>query len=246
MTDVIAWPPLGLTAWEVTRHQPVSRSRSLVSGRSYTSSAQRSRRLVTAHVTAIGPDQAGAGYVEMLKELMASRDTRLVRIDAHSGLWHLARTRLRNAPVDWLDGATEMLWTDAGADLLWFEADYTATASTVDGWPVLTVTGLPPSQVVIRPHELVTLISPAPDARQTSRALRVTRSDADGVAVIRLLTAMSGTGQASLGGTESLVLEAEDLPRAVQPAGGTWSYEWTFREVFADEYDGWTEVDPWT
>ena len=246
MTDVIAWPPVGLVAWEMAWHRPWSRSASLVSGRSYASTAQRARRLVTAHVTGIGADEAGAGYVEMLKALMIDRGTLLVRMSASAAIPHLARTRLGNARVEWLDGATELLWTDGSADLLWFENDRPGVAGTVDGWPALTVSGLPPSRIVIRPGEMVTLIDPATDARQTSRALRVTRSDADGVAVIRLLDAMTGTGQVSLGGAESLVLEADGLPRAVQPATGPWAYEWSFREAFADEVPGgFAEVDPW-
>lgn len=245
MTDVIAWPPVGIVGWEVTWHQPVSRSQSLLTGRSLWSSAQRPRRLVTAQVSGTGPQAAGSGYVEMLKEIMQRRNTRLVRVPVQSAVFHGARSRNRNAPIYWLAGEADLEWEDGASDLLWYERDYNAYQFTFDGWPHLIVNGLPPGQIVVRPGELVTLHDPETGTRQTARAVRIETANEFGNASIRLMDPITGTGQASFGDSESAVMEATDLPRAVQPLTGGWSYDWSFREVFADEFDGWTEVDPW-
>ena len=41
------------------------------------------------------------------------------------------------------------------------------------------------------------------------------------------------------------VFRPVSYPRAVQPSIGAWSYDWQFREVFADEVGGFQEVNPW-
>ena len=118
MTDVIAWPPFDLTGWELAEIYPQSRSVGLIDGRPRTSSAQRARRVATANITGIGKQQAGAGYVRMLNRMWAGRPN-LVRVEAHSTLWHMYRGGydLRNNVLEWTDGGSDLLWTAGGVDL---------------------------------------------------------------------------------------------------------------------------------
>lgn len=249
MTDVIAWPPFQLTGWELAEIYPQSRSVGLIEGRPRTSSAQRARRVATANVTGIGTAQDGAGYVRMLNRQWAGKPN-LTRVECFSSLWYLARggLDLRNNVLEWTDGVTDLLWTAGGVDLLWGDGAYAleGVPATDDGWFSLTVSGLPPSRIVARPSELISVTDGT--TTETAYVLRTTRSDASGVATIRTdkPTAFTITGLASIGQRESVVFEAASVPRAVQGVTGTFGYQWDFVERFEDEYsDGWTEVNPW-
>lgn len=246
MTNVYAWPPVGLTGWEITKSMPISRSVGIIDGRPRTSSAQRVRRLATAIVSGIGLDAAGAGYIEVLKELMAGGE-HLTRMNTAAPIWHLARSELKVSILDWTDSGSEMLWSDSGAALDWLDGGHPGTPTTDDGWPAITVTGLPPDQIVARPSErIVVYIGDSQTAPlEYARVLAVARSNASGVATIRLMTAISAAGLVGIGQTESIVFEALDMPRAVQPVAQNWVYTWNFREVFLDEYTAWTELNPW-
>ena len=92
--------------------------------------------------------------------------------------------------------------------------------------------------------EIVTFTTGGED--YLTRALTVVRSDGAGDALIRVRDDLSGTGTVVIGGTESIVFEPVEIPRAVQPAKGDWAYSWSFREVFEAETDGFVEVDPWS
>lgn len=247
MTNVYAWPPVGLTGWELHVQTPISRSVGLIDGRPRTSSAQRKRRLATAVVPGINLDKAGAGYIEVLKELLAGGE-HLVRVDALAPIWHLARggQNLISRYVEWTTGGVELLWTSGGVDTYWSDnlATY-GTPTTDGGWPAITVTGLPADVIVARPGELLTVKADPDTAAESARVLTVARSDSSGTATIRIMTAVTATGLVSIGETESIVFEAMDMPRAVQPVGVDWAYTWDFREVFSDEYASWTELDPW-
>jgi hypothetical protein len=249
MTDVIAWPPFDLTGWALDDFYPQSRSVGLIGGNPRTSSAQRGRRVVTANITGIGKQQSGAGYVRMLNRMWAGRPN-LVRVEARSTLWHLARAGydLRNNVLEWTDAGTELLWTAGGVDLLWGDGTYALSGepATDSGWYSLTVSGLPPSRIVARPSELISVTDGA--TTETAYVLTVARSDASGVATIRTdkPAAFTLTGLVSIGARENIVFEAQGVPRSVQGVTGTFGYQWDFREVFEGEYDGgWTEVNPW-
>lgn len=249
MTTVYAWPPFQLTGWELAEIYPQSKSVGLIDGRARTSAAQRARRVATANVTGIGTDLEGAGYVRMLNRLWAGRPN-LVRVSCLSSLWFLSRAGqdLRNNVLEWTDGGAELLWTAGGTSLIWGDGAYDLYGSPItdSGWPSLTVSGLPPSQIIARPSELISVT----DGTTTEEAyvLRLTRSDAAGVATIRTdkPEAFTLSGLVSIGQAESVVFEASGVPRSVQGVTGTFGYQWDFREVFEDEYsDGFTEVDPW-
>lgn len=243
MTNVYAWPPVGLIGWENHLHQPVSRSVALLQDQQRTSSALRARRMLTAQVNGLSDDATASGYMENLKELLQG-GRHLVRLEVESPIWFLRRVR-SDAPLGvWRTGGTDGLWRTGGVDGFWSASDLHGVAGTSGGWPVLTVTGLPPATLVIRPGELVHLYDGA--TVQTARAMRATVSDGDGAAVIRLMSALTGEGAVSLGGVESLVVQAESLPRSVQTLTGFGAYSWSFTQVFADEFpDGWVELNPW-
>lgn len=249
MTDVIAWPPFQLTGWELAEVYPQSRSVGLIEGRPRTSSAQRGRRVATANVTGIGTAKDGAGYVRMLNRQWAGKPN-LTRVECFSSLWYLAGggLDLRNNVLEWADAGADLFWTAGVPSLIWGDGAYAleGTPATDGGWHSLTVTGLPPSRIIARPSELISVTDGA--TTQTAYVLRTTRSDASGVATIRTdkATAFTLTGLASIGQRESVVFEAASVPRSVQGVSGTFGYQWDFVERFEDEYpDGWTEVDPW-
>jgi len=257
MTNVIAWPPVGLTGWDFHTSDPISRSLTVFGGRARTSSRLRRRRLATAMITGVGEDQSGAGYVEMLKRQLAGGQ-HLVRVECLPALWHLAGAGmdLKNGPLAWVEGATEMVWTAGATEMLFGDGDYALSGepTTDSGWPALVVTGLPIGVVVARPSQLIKVMNS--EGTETSRVLTVARSVAwtdpesgttTGRSVIRTETAFTLEGMVSIGDRESIVFEALDMPRAMQaprdPRG--YVFTWNFREVFADEYDSWTELDPW-
>lgn len=247
MTDVIAWPPVSLTGWEITRSEPVSRSVGLIQGGRRTSAALKPRRLATAVVLGRGQDQAGAGYVEMLKAQLAG-GVHLVRVECSSAVWQLARAEalLHQAGVDWTASGVTLNWTSGGVDLIWGAGQHALTgAPATDGdWDAIAVSGLPPSRIVARPSERISVTDGA--STETATVLTVARSDASGDATIRLDSAIALAGAVRIGETASIVFEALEMPRAVQAARGRWAYTWEFREVFeAESPGGWTEVDPW-
>lgn len=249
MTDVIAWPPVGLTAWALDEVYPQSRSVGLIQDRARTSSAKRERRMATAGVRGIGKDQAGAGYIRMMNRLWAGAP-HLTRVTCLPTIWHLAQRGLdlTSLPLEWQHSADDLAWSHDGDDLEWFSGAYLTPGEPVTdgGWHGLQVSGLPPSTIVARPSQLVTVR--AGGAAETAYSLDVARSDTNGDALIRTdkPEAFSISGVVSIGEAEVITFEAVDVPRAVQGLDGDFIYQWDFREVFEDEYpDGWTLVSPW-
>lgn len=249
MVDVIKWPPVAEVAFEVSKIKPVSTSTSLINDVPRQSRYGRERKVASASVSGIGYDAAGAGYMEILKELLEG-GTNLVRVNLQSSIWHLARAQnnpsLVNYKVDWLSGSTELLWTDSSTDTHWWKSGIKSVPTTDDGWYALTVSNLPPNIIVARPHENITVYNDSGSTSETSKVLTVARSNGSGVATIRLLTEITGSGPTVIGTTESVVFRALELPRSIQPQSGDWQYDWQFVQAFSDEYDGgFTEKSPW-
>ena len=247
--NVIAWPPFQLTGWELADVFPQSKSVGLIEGRSRTSSAQRARRVATANVSGIGTKLDGAGYVRMLNKQWAGKPN-LTRVPCLSSLWHLSRSGqdLRNNILTWTDSSTELLWTDNSTTLTWYDGDFTLTGepATDSGYNALTVSGLPPSQIIARPSELVSVTDGT--TTETAFVMKTATSDAAGVATIRTdkVAAFTLSGLVSIGHGESVVFEAAGVPRSVQGVERAFGFQWDFREVFADEYaGGFVEVNPW-
>jgi hypothetical protein len=253
MVKVYAWPPVGVTGSEWTEEAPVNASRSVLTGRRYVSAHARKRRLASLNVSALGRGRSGAGYVEVLKRLLAGGEN-LVRLQSYPINWVPDAVRLaglrQSRPVLWAAGADpDVSWSASGVPLVWFDGRLLTGAAGIDpaGWPMLTVTGLPPSMLIARPAEFVTLYG-ALDATtgQVAQVMTEARSDAEGGAVLRLMSPLTGSGRVSIGTSDTAVFEAVTLPRGVQPVQGDWSYSWSFREVFADEVPGgFEEINPW-
>ena len=254
MTVVYAWPPVGHAATEWTAIDPVSVSRSLLTGKRYASAAQPRRRVTQLTVNALtNTTTSGAGYMEALKRLLAGGEhcVRLysypINRHADAALENLRRQSTLRTP------------TTSGTD-----ADLTATATAADlfsgnvltvetigvdfaGFYTLTISGFDPGALAVRPAEFLTVYENNADSTGTTvQAVNEATADETGEATIRIFGSMPHYGRACIGTRETAIFEAVGpLPRSQQPAGGQWSYTWNFREVFPDEIGSFTEYDPW-
>lgn len=244
MVNVYAWPPVAVVARYWTKEQPVSRSRSLITGASYTSAAQRKRTL--AGVDVAGWPEYGAGYLEALWRLLDG-GVHLVRL--HSCRIPYGRTAPNDQRggryLDWKVPPGDVDWIMPSAPIAWFDGTILQGTITVSGgFPAVRIEGLPANQVVAAPGEFLTIWTQA--GEENHMILTETRSDGNGVAVIRLITQPSGPGQVSIGGRETGVFElASDWPKVMNRNTFPDNYVLEFREVFADERGPFTEIDPW-
>lgn len=246
MVNVIAWPPVGLVGWEITRIDKANVERGILTNIRRSSASQVRRRELVPVVSALALDAVGSGYMhELIEQLDGGRH--LIRIEADSAIWHLrsANARFGNELLEWTSGGTELLWTAGGVDLIWGSGEFAlhGVPGTSGGRPILTVSGFPPDTLVCRPSERVRVMDG--DTEQEARVITVAYSNADGVAVLVLASALTLTGLVSLGVRESIVCEAMDTPRAIQPVSQNWTYQWRLREVFQAETETWDEVNPW-
>jgi hypothetical protein len=116
----------------------------------------------------------------------------------------------------------------------------TGTPGTGGGYDTLVLTGCPPDVIVARPGDLVSV------GASQAVVVREASSNGAGNATLRLMSAIAAPGTAVIGTTESAVFRAVELPRAVQPVVGDWSYTWKLIEVFEDEHaTAFVEIDPW-
>lgn len=250
--NVYAMPPVPITGSEWTEIAPVQTSRSIITGADYTSAAQRKRRMVSLQIAALGRGgNMGAGYVENLKLFLEG--IHAVRLNSLPINWHLDairdRARYENLPLTWTSGGEELTWTMPPEALVWYSSvPLTGVIGTSGGWNIVTVSGLPPNSLVARPAEFIKVQEDASDATgSTARVVTEAYSNASGVAVIRLFTALAYDGIITLRTSDTGVFKpVGDYPRSMQPVGAQWYYDWEFREVFADEVGGFVEVDPWS
>ena len=251
MPNVYAWPPVTALATEWTRVAPTSASRSAITGRRYVSGHDRERIEARLVVSGIGKNRMGAGYCEALKRIMDG-GSHLVRVNSPSVNWALAGRAdpaRASVGVDWTDVGVDLDWTDSGTALLWFSGVLLAGTAGTDaaGFDIVTVTGLDhvtDGTLIARPGEFISGYDLAGGASTVQ--VMAPAYVSGGTAVIRLFEPLAYTARISIGTRESAVFEVTDLPRSVQPASGSWSYDWPLRQVFEDETDGFTEVDPWT
>ena len=244
MIRVYAWPPVGVVGTEWSETSPVRRSRSLLTGADYISTTQRRRRVVTLEVSSLARGRSGAGYSEALKRLLQG-GVNAVRLHSYPINWYLdaLRNDFQSAPLSWTTNGDDLGWEANGSELLWFTGPaLQGTVGTEGGWDVVTVTGAPANTLLVRPGDFVRIYGAEVGVAQV---VTEARSDANGDATIRLFEPLPNDGTLSLGDRESIVARPESIPRAVQPVSGNWTYEWQFREIFADEVGGFEEVDPW-
>lgn len=245
---VYAWPPVPAVGREWTVDAPVSMSRSALTGRRYASAAQPARRL--ASLTIHGRVSYGAGYMEALKRYLDG-GINLVRLSSCKipvGKIGVAPDTLRSTPLEWEAGGVDLDWTSGGTPLVWYAGTpFFGTVSTVAGVPRLTVFGLPPNTLIALPGEFLTIyLDEGDQTGETHMIAAPATTNSAGSVSIRLVTLPSFGGRVSFGTSETAVFEVEGgLPRAMRPANLDWTYSWSFREVFANEVGGFTEINPW-
>ena len=254
MANVFAWPPVGAVGAEWTEIAPLDESYSGVTGKRYASSNQPVRRVASAVVSSLARDRNGAGYMSILKRLLVGGQN-YVRLYSYPINWHLDASRESGyralVPLEWTAGGAHLVWLSGSSDLVWTTgATITATALNVSGaYPVITVTGLPPSILVARPGEFLTVFANPDDLTggSTVQVLAPAYSNDAGVAFIKLFSAPSiATGRVNIGQSDTAVFRVVgDLPRSQQPVGADWSYAWQLQEVFADEVGGFVEDADW-
>jgi len=244
MAIVYAFPPVGVIAGYWTQEQPTSRSRSLLTGREFVSSAQRKR--LVAGLTVHGRRQYGSGYLEALWRLLDGGE-HLVRLTACRIPWGRTVDNVSRAGsyFSWTLPSTPIGWVSDGDPFYWFSgAMLTGTINTSGHFAKITVTGLPANAVVAIPGEFLTIHLEGGD-EQHMIANEVV-SNASGVAVANLVSTPSAGGRVSFGSYETGVFRLQsDWPRAQRMAGSTEPYSLDFRQVFEDEEGFFQDVNPW-
>lgn len=248
MTNIYAWPPVGIVAAEWSIEQRVGRSQYLFGGGRAVSTDGPARRVATCTVSALAAGRNGAGYLEALRRLLDG-GVHLVRLSSWPVIYRLdeiSGAYRQTQPLDWSEGAAVLEWSEGAADLVWFTgALITAVAGTdADGWDIATVSGLPASEIVARPGEVLRVFGDGDADGVAAVVLTEARSNASGIAVLRLASAVVD-GVASIGDRESAIFEVTEFSRSGRPIEGNWTYTLQFREVFASEVSEATEVNPW-
>lgn len=250
--NVYPWPPVGAIGAEWTESYPVARLRSALTGRDQMQASQRRRRIATVTVSALAAGRMGAGYSEMLKQLLEG-GIHAVRLQSSPINWWLDELERRGGaygsnPLVWRTGSDPLSWrAGAGPNALTWYSGVVVTGgvpTAAGAWGMLPVTGLPPSTLVARPGDFIRIYSMAdPSVFEVARVLRVATTNMAGDVILKLdrLPTISG-GRVNMAGQDEAVFRVDGgLPRAVQPVNGDWSYTWNFREVFADEVGGFAE-----
>lgn len=252
MVQVIAFPPVGVVGTMWTPEAPVQRSQGMISGQRYVSAFGRSRIIASLGVSALSLNRSGAGYSEMLKHYLDG-GVNLVRLNSYPINWHLDylpdsagyQARRGGLLLNWTSNDNPLDWLNRGGPLFWFNG---AVLSGEANGSTITVTGLPPNKLIVRPADVIKAYGTI-DSIDFVEALTVTESfsDADGVAVIELYTPIAAGSYArvNIGVSQSRVFEVTNMPQQAQSIGQNWVYEWGFSEVFADQTDGFEEVNPW-
>lgn len=244
MVNVIAFPPVGVTGSMWTVAAPVQRSQSLITGRRYVSRWGRERREAAVDVSPLSRSRSGAGYSEMLirhldggANLVRLNSCPINRYNDAAALYALRASQ----PMDWQVGDNPLAWSSPG--LLWFTG---TVVSGVASGSQIAVNGLPPNTLICRPGDFVRgLVALSDLDGPISQATAEATTDSAGAAVVKLFDPLpAGTyARVNIGASESRVFEVTDIPQAMN--GRNENYPWRFREVFADETDGFVEVNPW-
>lgn len=241
-SNVYSWPPLRTTGEYLTDSDTMSASMGL-NGTPFFSQTQTPRRRWTANVSALHGAGYGHGYFTALKRILTNKPP-LVRIEPLPRHWMRARDgdpTLGKRPFSWTTGGDPLAWTTDSNPLSFTTGQsITATAGTVGGADFIDCTGLPVSQVIATPGELV---RSADDTE--AFVLAPSTSNASGAARIYLTSAIT-SGAVLIGVRESIAMRIMQWPDMMQT---TENYGWAFelQEVFATDFDGgFTEITmPW-
>lgn len=252
MPNVYTWPPVHSVATLLSQNRAMSTSFGLA-GTPYSSLAQRTRRIWSVRVPGIGKDGQQQGYIETLKVLLDGK-LPLVRATPCPRYWWKARgqevANLNEQTLTWFSNpnGAAVAWDGAegGAAVAWrFQPEIYEVGTNDDGWHFLRLRYLPRGNFAI-PGEKVSF-----GGREAFVVNTAIVGD-DGRTTVYLTEDIGATvGPASnfsLNVRESIVFFMDDFPNAMQPAVGSYYYEFEMFEVFAEEFaDGFTEVSPpWT
>lgn len=248
---VIMWPPVGATGTEWTEIAPAQISRSIVTGAERVSAVQRKRRAARLVVAAIGRSTYDAGYMEMLKRYLEG--VHLVRLFSYPVAWHFDRperaVRRGRVYTDMGQTYVEVFGMKPASDVLRpadFLTLFLPTGGTTDPQPLDWFNGVDPLAWENSTDPMV-WFSGQPYNGTTVQVTQPVRSNDDGRAIVPVFETVPDTADIYLvsGACDTGVFRPATYPRATQPYLGNWEYEWNFREVFADEVGGFTEVNPW-
>lgn len=248
---VYAWPPVGRIAESWWAENPVNISRSILTGARYASAAQRRRRYASITVGNAGRGAAGMGHLAVLADLLAGglNFVRLNRLPPNGWADALAMAARRQASIVTMQTASDpaLSLTYGGNPVTLFNGTLLrGTASVVSGQAQVAITGAPPSVLIARPGEMLTLYDPVSSPTGTSAMVQaMATSDGSGNATVKTVTALTGSGHVDIGTVETGAFEVTDMPFSAQPLSGDWSTTWSFAEVFTEEVGSFTEVNPW-
>jgi hypothetical protein len=238
MSIVYAWPPVGSAVYEWTVEDPVSVSRSALTGRRYASAHARRRRLVTLSVPARQKDDSGWRYMEAMKRILRG-GANYVRLCERQVSRHVA-AQGRDRGLAWTSGGEDLAWTSGAGALSWrYDLSFPALLSAVGAEPAVKLTGLTAG---VRYADAGERLAIGGHVRTT---LGPIVGDAAGACTVRLDEAFPAGGQAIIGASETGIFEVLEMPRAARPVGQGYGFDWSFREVFADEIGLHSERDPW-
>lgn len=252
--NVFPWPPVGAVGAEWTLDAPTARLRSMLTGRDQMQASQRRRRVATVQVSALAAGRMGAGYCEMLKQLLDG-GIHAVRLQSSPINWWLDELERRGGAYNssglaWRAGSgpDPLAWQAAGGGqplTIYVGTVITGGAPTSAGlWGYLPISGAPANTLVARPGDFIRIYDLGDASSwEVARIVRPARTNGNGNVTLKLdrVPTISG-GRVNLAGQDEAVFRVDGgLPRAVQPVSGDWAYTWNFREVFADEVGGFTE-----
>jgi hypothetical protein len=250
-TKVIMWPPVGAIGTEWTEVAPVQVSRSMITGAERVSAVQRKRRMAKLIVPGVGRNTYDAGYMEMLKRYLEG--VNLVRLFSYPISWHFDRPEqvVRRGRVYNDLGKTyvEVFGTAPDSEVLRpadFLTLYLPGSGTLNTNPLDWLTSGAPLDWKTMTDPFF-WVSGSAYAGTTVQATQPVISDGTGRAIVPVFETVPDTADVYLvfGAADTGAFRPMEYPRAVQPHLGNWTYEWDFREVFADEVGGFSEVNPW-
>lgn len=248
---IVAWPPVGIVSAAPWVERPVARSEGLNTRSAIMASAGPARRLAQLTVSALAQGRAGAGYMDQLwREIDGG--LHYVRLDVVSPNWFLDRAPGRamgyTRPGGWVYDGDGANWTSGGTVAVWFtQSNRVGTPGSASGYPTITIPGLPPNTLIVRPGDILrsyTLAAGVVSGSAVARAVAEARSNGAGSVTIRLDAALP-LGIISLHDAESCVFEVTGITPGAQGVAGDWQYQVNLREVLPTEYAGATEVNPW-
>jgi hypothetical protein len=252
---VFAWPPVSAIGSEWTEIAPIQVSRSMITGAERVSAFQRKRRLASISVPGLGMNHHDGGYMEMLKRYLAG--VNLVRLHSYPVAWHLRKPDriMARGKVFTNIGQTyvEVFGLHPSVDVCRpgdFLTLFIPPAGTTLDDPLPWRNGANPLDWFVddtSEPDALTWYSGNPDFGTTVQVTQPVISDDTGRAVVPIFETVADFENIHLifGSRATGVFRPVSYPRAVQPSSGAWSYDWQFREVFADEVGGFLEVNPW-